>query len=479
MAPQATRQGTAVAEFGFSREVERSFQRAASLTDHPAGLLDQIHACNNVVRFRFPLERDDGSIEVVSAWRAQHSHHMLPVKGGIRYTAGANEDEVVALAGLMTYKCAIVNVPFGGAKGAVAVDASSHSEDELERVTRRLTYELHGKGFIGPGSDVPAPDYATGQREMGWIVDTYSALADRKLNAAACVTGKPISLGGVRGRTEATGRGVFYGLREACSIAEDMERLGLAPGLEGKTFVVQGLGNVGYHTARFLQEAGAHLVGVSEYEGAIRDPSGLDLEDLMAHRKETGSITDFPGAEKLDHRDRALELDCDILIPAALENQITAENVGRVRASIIGEAANGPTTARAAETLQERGALIVPDIYLNAGGVTVSYFEWLKNLSHIRFGRMGKRFEEATNRGMLRAVDELTGRTFAEDAIREVAHGPGEEDLVNSGLEETMVTAYQEIRESALEHGTDLRTGALVVAIDKIARIYLQRKIFP
>ncbi len=465
--------------FEFSAQVDRAFREASAYTDHRPGLLEQIRACNNVVHFRFPVKRDDGSIEVVEAWRAQHSHHMLPVKGGIRYAPGANEDEVVALATLMSYKCAVVDVPFGGAKGAVAIDSSDYSEAELERITRRLTYELYGKGFIGPGSDVPAPDYGTGGREMGWIVDTYTALADRKLNAKGCVTGKPISLGGVRGRTEATGRGVYYGLAEACRSEEDMEALGLDPGIEGKTFVVQGLGNVGYHAARFLEEAGARMVGVAEVGGSIRDPGGLDVDDVVAHREETGSVAEFPGAETLDRRDRALELDCDILIPAALENQITTDNAERIQAKIVAEAANGPTTMEAAGILLDRGIMILPDIFVNAGGVTVSYFEWLKNLSHVRYGRMGKRFEEATNEGILRAVEELTGRTFPEDTVREVAYGPGEEDLVNSGLEETMVTAYREIRECARTHDTDLRTASLVVAIDKIARVYRQRRIFP
>nr|WP_243663890.1 Glu/Leu/Phe/Val dehydrogenase dimerization domain-containing protein [Rhodothermus marinus] len=261
--------------YSFWEQVNRMFDRAAAYTKHPKGLLDQIKACNSVYRMEFPVKRDDGSIEVVRAYRAEHSHHKLPTKGGIRYAPNVNEDEVMALAALMTYKCAIVDVPFGGAKGGVKIDRRQYSEAELERITRRYTYELLKKNFIGPGVDVPAPDYGTGPREMAWILDTYNSFSSNPLEALACVTGKPVGQGGVRGRKEATGRGVFFGVREACSVEEDMKALGLQTGLGGKTVVVQGLGNVGYHAAKFLQEGGAVLVGLAEIEGAIYNPDGL------------------------------------------------------------------------------------------------------------------------------------------------------------------------------------------------------------
>jgi glutamate dehydrogenase (NAD(P)+) len=465
----------------FFEQVNINFDRAAALTDHAPGLLEQIKAINSVIHFTFPLKRDDGSIQVMHAWRAEHSHHMLPCKGGIRYAAMVDEDEIMALAALMTYKCAIVDVPFGGAKGGVKISAHEYSERELERITRRFTFELFKKNFIGPGLDVPAPDFATGPREMGWIADTYATLAPQDINALGCVTAKPIQQGGIQGRIEATGRGVFFALREVCSLGHDMRPLDLMPGLEGKRVVVQGLGNVGYHAAKFLEEeGGAVIVGLIEYEGAISSPRGLRVENVMAHRKETGSLLGFPGAENLEHRDAGLELDCDILIPAALENAITMDNVQQIKAKIVAEAANGPVSAEASAHLHQRGVMVVPDAYINAGGVTVSYFEWLKNLQHVRFGRMEKRFEEKAARQILNAIEHATGTSFSEDEISDFARGADEIDLVNSGLEETMIKAYHQIRDIRQRHrGIDLRTASMISAIDKIATVYRHRGIFP
>jgi glutamate dehydrogenase (NAD(P)+) len=465
----------------FFEQVSRYFDKAAPYTPYPKGLLEHIKYCNSVYHVAFPLRRDDGTVRVIHGWRAQHSTHRMPTKGGIRYAPQANEDEVTALAALMTYKCAIVDVPFGGAKGAVKIDANEFSEGELERITRRFTFELASKNFIGPGVDVPAPDYGTGPREMAWIVDTYMALEPKAIDGLGCVTGKPLAQGGIRGRLEATGRGVFFGVREACDVATDMTGRGMTPGLTGKTVVVQGLGNVGYHTAKFFQEAGAVVIGLAEREGAIHVPTGrgLDIDAVVEHRAKTGSILNFPGATNLPTSGDALALECDILAPCALESQITIDNVDRVRARIIAEGANGPVTADANERLLERNVLVLPDLYLNAGGVTVSYFEWIKNLSHVRFGRMGKRFEEASNRKILRAVEALTSQSFPADVLADVSVGAGERDLVNSGLEDTMVQGYHEIRDIALQHAVDLRTAAYISAIDKIGRTYGERGIFP
>lgn len=464
----------------FFDNVSIYFDQAASFTQYPKGLLDQIKVCNSVYSFKFPVRTSSG-YEVISGWRAQHSHHKLPVKGGIRYSEDANEDEVKALAALMTYKCAVMDVPFGGAKGAVKINPKNYTVEELEQITRRYTSELIKKNFIGPGVDVPAPDYGTGQREMSWIVDTYSAFHPGQIDALACVTGKPISQGGVRGRLEATGRGVFFGLREVCSHSDDMREVGLEKGLEGKRIVVQGLGNVGYNAARFCQQGGGVIIAIGEYEGAIYNANGLDVEAVMKHRKEAGSLLDFSGATNLNTREEALELECDILIPAALENQITEANAGRVRARILAEAANGPTTAAAAEILRSKGVLIIPDIYLNAGGVTVSYFEWLKNLSHVRFGRMGKRFEQTSFENLLRVVEESTGRRLSDAERKGVARGADEIDLVNSGLEESMAIAYNQIREvwKSDSRVPSLRTAAFISAINKIAVCYAELGIFP
>lgn len=456
------------------------FDQAASFTGHPTDLLSQIKACNSIYCVKFPC-RTARRYEVITGWRAQHSHHKLPVKGGIRYSDLANEDEVVALASLMSYKCAVMDVPFGGAKGAIKINPRNYNNEELERITRRYTAELIKKNFIGPGLDVPAPDYGTGQKEMAWVADTYAAFHPGQIDALACVTGKSVSQGGIQGRLEATGRGVCFGLCEIVSHGDDMKQRGLTPGLEGKSIVVQGLGNVGYHAAHFCQLSGGRIVGVAEYEGAIFNARGLDIEAVMKHRQETGSILDFPGALNLSHRNDALELDCDILIPAALENQITEENAPRVRARIIAEAANGPTTAAAEEILTKKNVLIIPDIYLNAGGVTVSYFEWLKNLSHVRFGRMGKRFEQKSFQNMLAVIETATGKQLSEEERKVVARGAEEIDIVNSGLEETMVTAYRQIHQiwkSDPEIET-LRTAAFISAINKIAQAYLELGIFP
>lgn len=467
-----------MSNYNFFEQVNKAFDKAAKFSKFDEGLLDQIKICNNVYHITFPLECDDGSIKVIHGWRVEHSHHKLPTKGGIRFSTTVNENETMALAALMTYKCALVDVPFGGAKGGIQIEKSAFSDREIEHITRRYTYELIKKDFIGPGTDVPAPDYGTGEREMAWILDTYRQFKS-DLNAEGCVTGKPIPQGGVRGRKEATGRGVFFGIREACNNKEDMNELGLEHGLEGKTFVIQGLGNVGYHAANYLIQGGAILVGVAEIEGSIYDEEGIDLEALMKYRNETGSIIGFGDTKQLEDNTSVLEAECDILIPAALENQLHEENAPNIKAKIIGEAANGPTTDKAHHILKEKGALIIPDTYLNAGGVTVSYFEWLKNLKHVRFGRMEKRFEESSYRKILNVIENISDRTFTEAEMRVLAQGANEEDLVDSGLEETMVNAYVELTELRKQHDIDLRTAAFLSAINKVGIIYNQMGIFP
>lgn len=464
----------------FFEQVNRYFDEAAALTDYPSGLLAQIRSCNSIYRFDFPLRREDGRIEVIHGWRVEHSHHKTPVKGGIRYAPDVNESEVMALAALMTYKCAIVDVPYGGAKGGIRIDANDYTVQELERITRRYTHELHKKSFIGPGLDVPAPDYGTGEREMAWIADTYAALNPGQLEALACVTGKPVTQGGVSGRKEATGRGLYFALCEACQQADDMKALGLTTGIPGKRIVIQGLGNVGYHAAKFCREGGALIIAIAEREGAILNLKGLDEDAVWKHRRDTGSILNFPGAGNLDTR-AALELECDVIIPAALEGVFTAENAPRVKAKILLEGANGPTTPEADPIFREKGVLVIPDIYANAGGVTVSYFEWLKNLSHVRFGRMSKRHEETNERSMLRAIELATGRTFSDAERGQFAQGPNEGDLIASGLEETMITAYHEVRNMKLNTPgcPDLRIAAFLDAIHKVARSYSELGIFP
>ena len=468
-------------EYSFFQSVERSFDKASKFTSWEQGILEQIKACNSIYSMRFPVKMDDGHIEVIEAYRVQHSQHKSPCKGGIRFSMAVNQDEVMALAALMTYKCAIVNVPFGGAKGGIKISPRSLSTYELEKITRRYTSELVKKNFIGPGIDVPAPDYGTGEREMAWIVDTYQSLKPGEIDAAGCVTGKPISLGGVRGRKEATGLGVFFGVREVCLMEDIMKKQGLTVGIENKKVVVQGLGNVGYHSAKFFRENGAVVVSIAEFEGAIFNEAGLNEEDVFQHRNKTGSILNFPGATNLKQSGDALELDCDILIPAALENVIDGNNAPRIKAKIIGEAANGPLTPEADDILAAKGILVIPDMYLNAGGVTVSYFEWLKNLSHVRYGRLEKRFTENANINILNQIEELTGKKVTESEKEIIAHGPDEIDLVHSGLEETMINATREIMDiwKANPSIPDMRTAAYVCAINKVGTSYAELGIFP
>lgn len=472
-------------KFSFFESVELYFDKAAKATGLSDNLLEQIKACNSVYRMKFPLEREkDGEkvIDVIEAYRVQHSHHKLPCKGGIRYSQKVDQDEVMALASLMTFKCAIVDVPFGGGKGGIKISTKEYSEAELERITRRYTAELIKKNFIGPGTDVPAPDYGTGPREMAWIVDTYRAFYPNELNSHACVTGKPLVQGGIRGRTEATGLGIFYGTREACSIEADMKDIGLTTGLKGKTVVIQGLGNVGYWAAKFFHEAGAKIIGIAEYQGSIFKEDGFNPDEVKEHIAKTGSIMDFPGSTTLEDRYAALELECDILIPAALEQQLHSGNANNIKAKIIAEGANGPITPEAEEILIEKGIMIIPDMYLNAGGVTVSYFEWLKNLSHVRFGRMEKRFNQTAFQNMLNVTEELTGKKIDAARKKSIGRGAEEQDLVYSGLEETMIDAYHAIRNVWKDPNIDihdLRTAAFYVSIKKISVAYGELGIFP
>jgi glutamate dehydrogenase (NAD(P)+) len=465
----------------FLTSVNRNFDRAAALSEIPKGLLAQIKICNSVYQMSFPVKIGN-QYKVIEAYRVQHSHHRLPTKGGIRYSMHVTQEEVMALASLMSYKCAIVDVPFGGAKGGVKINPWKYTPEQLERITRRYTTELIRKNFIGPGIDVPAPDYGTGAREMAWILDTYMTFKGGEIDGVGCVTGKPVAQNGIRGRTEATGRGVYYGLKEMLRYKEDARAWGLEGGLAGKTMVIQGLGNVGSYTGTISQQEGdVKVIAVSEYEGSIHNPKGLDVEKLIKFRKETGSILGFPGSTALPSREAALEVECDILVPAALEGVITIHNAHKIKAKIIGEAANGPITSDAEEILIKRGVIIVPDMYLNAGGVTVSYFEWLKNLSHMRFGRMEKRFNQETYNNLVSTVEKLTGKRIGDREREVITRGADEVDLVRSGLEETMIVAYSQIREvmKRKRKVNDLRTAAFISSLDKIASDYMALGVFP
>ncbi|MET4108919.1 Glu/Leu/Phe/Val dehydrogenase [Hymenobacter sp. UYP22] len=464
----------------FYESVLRFYDHAASFSKLDPGIIAQIRACNSIYKVNFPVEVD-GHVQVFEGIRVQHSHHKLPSKGGIRYSVYVDEEEVMALATLMTFKCALVDVPFGGAKGGVKINPRTTPVNILERVTRRYATELIKKNLIGPGMDVPAPDYGTGSREMAWIADTYQTFKYGDTNALGCVTGKPVGQGGIRGRTEATGLGVFYGLRELLLDEPMLAKAGLSSGIAGKHIIVQGLGNVGYYAAKFCQEAGALIIGIAEREGGIYNKAGLDVESVFLHRQNGGSLLGFAGAEDVAESLDLLERECDVLIPAALENQIHEGNADRIKAKIIAEGANGPTTQAAEKILLAKGVIILPDLYLNAGGVTVSYFEWLKNLSNVRFGRMGKRAEEGAMRRLVATIERTTGKTITEQERQLIVHGADEIDLVHSGLEDTMITAYQSIRKvmDDVPGITDLRTAAFYSAIEKIGVSYQSLGIFP
>ena len=461
-------------EPSFRENVDKMFDRAAATLDLPVGLAEQIRTCNAVYQVKFGV-KIQGEYKIFSGWRAVHSEHRLPVKGGIRYADFANQQEVEALAALMSYKCAIVDVPYGGSKGALCLRPSDYTEEELEHITRRFTQELAKRSLISPGLNVPAPDMGTGGREMAWMADEYRQINPSDINGFGCVTGKPVEMGGIHGRTEATGRGVQYGLQEFFRHVDDVKRANMEGGLEGKTMIVQGLGNVGFHAAKFLtEEDGVKVIAIIERDGAIINDDGLDIEAVHHHRLENGGVKGFPGSDHVEDGHSVLEKECDILLPAALESQITNENADRIKTNLIAEAANGPVTYGADRILREKGVVIIPDAYLNAGGVTVSYFEWIKNLSHIRFGRMERRYEEAQSRGLVTAIEEATGKTLNDITKDKLIAGPDEIDLVRSGLDDTMRGAYNRIRDIYLKRDkvVDLRTAAFVLAIEQIAESY-------
>jgi len=464
----------------FLESVHKYFDNAAKYSKLSPGILSQIKVCNSVYKVSFPVEVD-GKIEVIEGIRVQHSHHKLPSKGGIRFSMQVDEDEVKALATLMTFKCAVVDVPFGGAKGGVKINPRTSSIKTLEKVTRRYAAELIKKNLIGPGMDVPAPDYGTGSREMAWIADTYQALKYGETNALGCVTGKPVGQGGIRGRAEATGLGVYFGIREALADAELLKNVDLEAGsMQGKRIIIQGLGNVGYHAAWFCQQDGAIIIGIAEREGGIYNPDGIDVEEVFKFRSETGSILNFKNCRNIENTYELLETECDILIPAALENQINLQNAANIKAKIVAEAANGPVTQEAEEILLKKNIIILPDLYLNAGGVTVSYFEWLKNLSNVRFGRMGKRAEEASYKRLVNAIESTSGKSMTEQEKAILTKGSDEVNLVRSGLEDTMINAYHEIRETMRQKNIpDMRTAAFLTAIEKIGVSYEALGIFP
>lgn len=460
----------------FRECVDRMVDRAILAIGLNPDTASAIQACNAVVQLRFPVKLD-GKVEVFTGWWAAHSAHRLPAKGGLRFAPTINQNEVEALASLMTYKCAIVDVPFGGAKGGLAIDPAAYPEEQLHEITRRFAMELARKGFLDPATNVPAPDLGTSSREMSWIADAYQTQFPEDLNKDACVTGKPPDRGGISGRSEATGKGIQYALREFFRHSDAVEAAGLEGGLNGKSAVFQGLGNVGYHAAKFLSEQdNVRIVAIIERDGVVVDPDGLNVHDVKQFLAETGGIQGFPAGQFSENGNAALEMDCDLLIPAALESQIHAGNAMRIQARLIVEAANGPVTYEADQILRDRNITILPDVYINAGGVTVSYFEWTRNLSHMRFGRLQRRYDELRGQHLVKAMETISGTELPKETSRQISKGANELDLVRSGLDDTMRTAFQDIREMMKTYPDikDYRTAAYVVAVTKIAQSYYE-----
>jgi len=439
----------------FLESVHKFYDSAAGHLGIPKGLVNQIKAADCVYHFRFPIKLDSGKIEVINAWHCEHSHHKNPLKGGIRFSNLVNEEEVIALATLMTFKCALVDVPFGGGKGGVKINTKDFSTAEIERITRRYSFELYKRNSLGPNSYVPSTDYGTTSREMSWIFDTYKTLSNSNLDSAGSVTSKNISQGGIRGRKEATGRGVYIGLRELLNDKKEMKQIGLKPGIKNKKIIIQGFGNVGYHSALFLEKASAKIIGICEYNGSIYNPNGLNSEKIKEHLRNGKSILEYQNCTKFNDPYHVFYFDCDILIPAALEEQVNKKNMKKIKAKIIAEGANGPLTYEADDYLSKNSVLILPDLFLNSGGVIVSYFEWLKNLNHVRFGRILNKKRNTKD------VDEI--------------------DLVDRALDDTMSIAFNSMRNKRkdLRYRISFREAAYKVAIEKIAIIYNEMGIFP
>ena len=461
-------------ETTFKESVDLMYDRAVKTLNLPIGLAEQIRTCNAVYQVRFGVKLK-GEYKIFVGWRAVHSEHILPVKGGIRFAEIANQEEVEALAALMTYKCAIVNVPFGGSKGALKINPNDYDEEDLEKITRRFAHELIKKDLVNPNLNVPAPDMGTGEREMAWISDTFQNLYPNQINGMGCVTGKPVHNGGIRGRTEATGRGVQFGIREFFRHPEDLKLAQIEGGLDSKKIIVQGLGNVGWHAAKFLsEEDGAKIIGIIERDGAIYSEKGLDVNDVLNYIKENGGVKNFPNSSFTESGQELLEKECDILIPAAIEGVINSSNAARIKAPLIAEAANGPVTFEADSILRKKGIVILPDAFLNAGGVTVSYFEWIKNLARIRFGRLERRHEEMKGKLIVETLETMLNTKVPNDLKNKLIEGADELDLVRSGLDDSMRDAYKNIRETyySMNNVDDFRTASYVVAIKTIAKGY-------
>ena len=458
----------------FLLDTNRYVNKALKYSELSDDLAKKIITCNSTYTVRFGV-RLRGQIYTFEGWRSVHSEHMEPTKGGIRFDMDTHAEEVEALAALMSYKCAIINVPYGGSKGGLKIDPTQWESRELEKITRRFAQELIKRDLISPSMNVPAPDIGTSSKEMAWIADEYRKIHPADINGSACVTGKPPSKNGLVGREEATGRGVQYIVREFFRNSDLLKLVKLDNDLSTKSFILQGLGNVGYHLSKFLTEDdGVKLIGISEFNGGIYNEDGINVEHAKKYFTKHNSFENYPKATFIKDSSLLLKRKCDILIPAARENVITEKNAEDISANLIVEAANGPISYKGNQILNRKKIFVIPDILANGGGVAVSYFEWVKNLRHIRFGRLEKRRNQIQLNNLIEAIESMTGKTMPAKYKTNFHDGIEEIDLIRSGLDDMMIDGFQSVKKEFIETDkiTDFRTAAFKAAIEKIALSY-------
>jgi glutamate dehydrogenase (NAD(P)+) len=456
----------------FKDNVNLHVDKSAKLLNFSDDLLEHLKSTHSLIKVNVGVVLD-GKINNFTGWRAVHSEHILPTKGGLRYSETVDQDDTEALASLMTYKCAIVNIPFGGAKGGLKINPKNYTMPQLREITKAFASKLINKGFISPALNVPAPDVGTSEREMEWILETYKTLKPDDINYRGCVTGKPLHRGGIAGRTEATGRGIEEVVREIFRHEDIVKEAGLKNELKDNEIIVQGFGNVGSNLAKHLfNRDNAKIIAIGEFDGYLYNKKGIDINALIEYFQKNKTINNPKLGEFKNNPSELLELDCDILIPAALENAITVDNVDKIKTKLIIEAANGPVSFEADQKLFEKGVMIIPDIYVNAGGVVVSYFEWVKDISHIRFGRVEKRFQEQKILDIIDLIDKKTNTKTDFDTIKKIIHGADEEDLAFSGLEDSMRNAFIEIYNAKKQIQKSFRDSAYYVSLKKIRNFY-------
>ena len=456
----------------FKKNVNLHVDKSAKLLNFSNDLLEHIKSIHSLIKVNVGAVIDE-KIYNFTGWRAVHSEHILPSKGGMRYSENVDQDDTEALAALMTYKCAIVNIPFGGSKGGLKINPKNYSTEQLRTITKAFATKLINKGFISPALNVPAPDVGTSEREMEWIMETYKSLRPDDINYRGCVTGKPLHRGGIAGRTEATGRGIEEVIREIFRHPDIIKETGLKNELKHNNIVIQGFGNVGSNLAKHLYNRDkAKIIAIGERDGYLFNKNGIDINALNEFYKNNKCINNSKLGVFKNKPSELLEIDCDILIPAALENVITIENVDKIRCKLIIEAANGPTSFEADQKLYNKGIMIIPDIYVNAGGVVVSYFEWVKDISHIRFGRVEKRFQEQKILEIINLIDKKTNTKTDYDTIKNIVHGANEEDLAFSGLEDSMRNSFIEIYDIKKQIKKSFRESAYYVSLKKLRNFY-------